>query len=245
MKRTINSIIISSIFVIVAFSYMCSEKPKGNKQVPVNGNSQADDSDWKDSPKTTWLAKLDSTKFANTKKTLKNYYIIFDGSGSMKGEKIHIAKKALKEFIKSVPKEANVGLAAFDTKGNFERAPLGSSKEKIIAAIDKVVASGHTPLGETTAIAYKKLEKQARKQLGYGEYNLVIITDGHATDKDTLNESINIILNDSPITVHTIGFKIGKDHILNQKGKIFYTQANNFKELSRSLKKVLAESVKF
>ncbi len=175
----------------------------------------------------------------------KNYYIIFDGSGSMSGKKIVTAKEALRHFIKVIPAGANVGLSAFDQKGNFERAKLGTQRDEIIRQVNNIAAGGKTPLGEAVDTAYASLGKQARKQLGYGEYNLVIITDGMATDSSHLVKVVQQLLSDSPITVHTIGFQIGKGHVLNQPGRIYYKTASNFKELSKGLESVLAELKNF
>ena len=117
----------------------------------------------------------------------------------MSGAKIIVAQKAVKRFIEMVPEEANIGLTAFDRNGNFERAPLGSSRESILKAVDRITAGRSTPLGRSVRIAYKKLRIQAKKQLGYGDYNLVIITDGLATDGMRLIRSVRRILRESPV----------------------------------------------
>ncbi len=171
----------------------------------------------------------------------RNYYIIFDGSGSMRGEKLYVAKKAVKKFINKIPKGSHVGLLAFDKQGNFERATIGSKRKIIKEKVDEIKAQGETPLGKSIEIAFMKLGLQAKKQLGYGEYNLVILTDGKATDKYRLDTAIERLLLESPIIVHTIGFKIGKGHPLNQPGKMYYKIANNYDELAEGLQKVLAE----
>jgi Ca-activated chloride channel homolog len=188
------------------------------------------------------LGKI-KVKIGNVSK--KNYYIIFDGSGSMAGSKIIMAKKALKKFISIIPDNANIGLLAFDKAGTSERANLGSSKEKILKSIDNIFASGGTPLGKSMEKAYLQLGIQANKQLGYGEYNLVIITDGIASDESKMIEEVEKILSETPIIIHTIGFQIGEGHSLNQPGRIYYKVANNFEELSKGLEEVLAESENF
>ncbi len=195
-------------------------------------------------PVIAWFGKIENVA-VETEVSRRNFYIIFDGSGSMSGEKLVVAKKALKKFIKVIPKEANIGLFAFDNNGVSERAKLGSSRDFIIQQVDIIRAGGGTPLGESVERAYSKIKKQAGTQLGYGEYNLVIITDGRATDGDTLNDAVTMVLNTSPVIIHTIGFQIGTDHVLNQPGKILYKTANNLKELSQGLEKVLAETEDF
>lgn len=176
---------------------------------------------------------------------LKNYYIIFDGSGSMGGEKLEIAKKALTKFIKVIPDKSNIGLTSFDAAGFFERSPLGSSKKDIIKQVEKVNAGGNTPLGGCIDIAYTKLGTQAAKQMGYGEYNLVIITDGEATDGDKMGVAVSRILTETPVVIYTIGIRIGEGHALNQPGRIYYKSADNYEELSKGLESVLAETEDF
>jgi uncharacterized protein YegL len=176
---------------------------------------------------------------------MKNFYIVFDGSGSMRGWKIDTAKKALEKFVQMIPRDANVALMAFDAHGASERAPFGSPREKIIREVFSVSASGGTPLGGSVEIAYDKICAQARRQLGYGEYYIVVVTDGIATDGERLPVIIDRILRESPVVIHTIGFDIGMGHTLNQPGRTSYKTAQNFKELSEGLGEVLAESEKF
>lgn len=170
-----------------------------------------------------------------------NYYVIFDGSGSMKGDKLRVAKQALSEFVNHIPAGAKVGLAAFDQRQLSERAVLGEPRESIIAQIDGVQAKGSTPLRDAINLAYQKLTAQGLKQLGYGEYHLVVITDGAASEGQDPTGVVNQILQESPVVIHTIGFQIGQDHSLNQPGRILYTAANNLEELQKGLESVLAE----
>jgi len=176
---------------------------------------------------------------------VKNYYIIFDGSGSMEGEKLVIAKKAFVQFIKNIPDRANIGLVSFDRNGFYERAPLGSSRQVIIEEVNKIQAGGNTPLGGCIDIAYEKLGLQAKKQMGYGEYNLIILTDGQATDGGKMDTAVGMILRETPIVIHTIGLKIGTGHPLNQPGKIYYKAADNLGDIARGLESVLAETEDF
>jgi len=195
-------------------------------------------------PKISWFGTIDTVS-PETEVSRKNFYIIFDGSGSMKGNKLSVAKKALKKFIKAIPEESNIGLYAFDRHGISERAKLGSARKLIESKVDLITAGGATPLGRSVKDAFGKMKKQAQSQLGYGDYNLVIITDGKATDSSILKGAVDMVLKTSPVIIHTIGFKIGTDHVLNQPGRILYKTASNYEELSRGLEKVLAETEDF
>ncbi len=175
----------------------------------------------------------------------KNYYLVFDGSASMRGRKIDIAKTAVREFVNQVPPDASLGLFVFDFAGVFERAPLGSSRTQIIEEIDKVVASRSTPLTSAVAHGYQMLSVQGVRQLGYGEYNMVVVTDGAADNPAALSRIVAEVLTDSPVVIHTIGYQIRGGHSLNQPGRIAYKSAENLEQLREGLQEVLAEAEDF
>ncbi len=159
-----------------------------------------------------------------------------------------VSKKALAEFAKAVPQTANLGLVAFDHRGVSERVPLGKGSQHRQAFIEQVKATGarnETPLKSAMTLGYKRLEAQARRQLGYGEYHLVVVTDGEASQGEAPEAVVREILTQTPIIIHTIGFCIGEDHSLNQRGQVFYKAANNPEELGQGLQDVLAESSVF
>ncbi|MFH2205156.1 MAG: vWA domain-containing protein [Elusimicrobiota bacterium] len=185
--------------------------------------------------------------------TLRNYYVILDGSGSMQDtkcsgdtNKMRAAKRALTEFSQVVPRDAQLGLLVFDRNGNNERVPLGTgNRDRFIAAVKQVNASGGTPLKTAIDIGVAKLEEQARRQLGYGEYHLVVVTDGEASLNEDPARVVAELLGRSPVVLHTIGFCIGEQHSLNQPGQTLYKAAANPGELKAGLSAVLAESESF
>jgi uncharacterized protein with von Willebrand factor type A (vWA) domain len=180
--------------------------------------------------------------------------VVFDGSGSMKdtdctdgSTKAEVAKKAVAEFAKSVPKDANLGLLTFDSRGIVEQIPLGAgNREEFINDVNAVDPGGATPLKSAITEGVAHLTDQGRHQLGYGEYHLVIVTDGEAYPENQNPSSVvEKTLKVSPILIHTIGFCIERLHSLNQPGRTIYLKADSPEELSRGLKQVLAESEKF
>ncbi|NRA64155.1 MAG: VWA domain-containing protein [Pseudobacteriovorax sp.] len=183
----------------------------------------------------------------------KNYYIILDGSGSMKeGEcaegrsKYDVAVNALQTFAKSVPEDDNLGMLVFDSTGIKEVVPLGiNNRDLFYGALAEVKVGGGTPLGSAISQGKAKLEGQARSQLGYGEFNLIIVTDGEADRNDSPNKAVQYLINNTPIIVQTIGFCIDDNHALNKPNKTVYKSANNPSELVSSLESILAESEVF
>jgi len=205
--------------------------------------------------KRTWPAPVDESKQPPVAADLasRNYYIIFDGSGSMERDgcsngrsKIDVAKESLEKFAANVPETANLGLAVFDARGVAEEVPLGrENRSDFIAKVKAVFPGGATPLKSAMALGSEKLEEQARRQLAYGEYNLVVVTDGEASAGEDPRSIVADLLLNSPVVVHTIGFCISGDHSLNQPGKTVYKAANEPEQLTKGLEEVLAESETF
>jgi uncharacterized protein with von Willebrand factor type A (vWA) domain len=183
----------------------------------------------------------------------RNFYVVLDGSGSMNeracrgdGKKIDQAKAALEVFSKAVPRNVNLGLLVFDSRGVSERVPLAAgNREAFMQQVLATNPNGGTPLRGAISIARQRLEEQARRQLGYGEYNLVVVTDGEASSGQDPRQEVNDLLARSPIIVHTIGFCISTHHSLNQPGRTVYKAANDRADLERGLEATLAEAPKF
>jgi hypothetical protein len=180
----------------------------------------------------------------------RNFYFVFDGSGSMndrpdggcRGDqkfktKIDGAKWAAREFLKLVPPDVNVGLYVFDSRGQRELVPLGSAQAKALAdGIDQVRAGGGTPLAEAIRFATDRLVKQYKMQLGYGEYRLVVVTDGIA---ERIPEAATYAAQHG-VPIYAIGLCIGTDHPLRRYA-VSYRAADSFSDLAAGLESTLAE----
>jgi len=181
----------------------------------------------------------------------RNFVVIFDDSGSMGNQdadgkrKIDTAKKALVEWSESVPEGANVGLVSFHN-GVWSLQPLTpASKQQLISAVRSIRHGGGTPLSAAFEASFNMLTRQGLQQLGYGEYTMVVITDGEANERSLLERWVHFVLGNSPIQIYTIGFGIGTDHTLNQPSLTQYRPAENLAELRKGLKDVLAEAETF
>ncbi len=185
--------------------------------------------------------------------TGKNYVMIFDGSGSMGAQgcsgnttKNAVAQEAVVEWAQSVPADANLGLIVFDRNGFSTRLQLGQGeRQAFVQQVQAVVPGQGTPLTQAVQKGYETLTAQAGKQMGYGEYYMVIVTDGAANKPKRLTKTVNAVLAHSPIIISTIGFCIAETHTLNQPGRTIYKAANNPEALRQGLQDVLAESESF
>jgi Ca-activated chloride channel homolog len=182
----------------------------------------------------------------------RNYYIVFDASGSMSEKKcsgserkIDVAKRALLAFADQMSSDANLGLLVFDQRATRELMPIGPiSKAAVRDVIGPIEPGGDTPLADAIRRAYAALTQRAVMQLGYGEYHLVVVTDGEASQEDPRN-IVDQLIAESPVVLHTIGFCIGAEHSLNQAGRTIYQSADNPQELAQGLTDVLAEAPSF
>lgn len=173
-----------------------------------------------------------------------NAYIIFDGSGSMAGQPIEEAKRAVAAFVKGAPADLNIGLFIFDgvNSGGREVVPLGrgdGQRAELDAAIARVRADGGTPLGSAIQTGTTSLIAQFQKQLRYGDIRLVVVTDGMASDEANFGRSIRFA-RDHHVPVYTIGFRIKSDHPLRRYSEAYFT-ADDEEELLGAMKETLAE----
>lgn len=181
----------------------------------------------------------------------RNLYIIFDGSGSMRSSKcsdsqskIDVAKQAFSLFLTTIPDDMNCGLYVFDSGGMREVEPLQKiNRERLLATVNAIEAGGSTPLTESIEAARKALLAQKERQLGYGEYTMLIITDGEANNVSTLPSEVKPST-DAGIVVQVIGFCLDSSHSLKQLAHI-YREANSPQELQKALTEVLAEAETF
>jgi Ca-activated chloride channel family protein len=243
-----SNTLVAAFLVLSLLACSDSQTPVSSTEVPAASPPaltslyalKASDNSW---PALEGVDKLADNPLA------ANFYIVFDGSGSMGGNqctngrsKMDEAKAAVSQFLGRIPAAANVGLFVFDMDGISERAPLGQNpRAELVKIITASRAGGGTPLSAAIEQGYRALTTQAKRQLGYGQYNLVVVTDGEASPGFDPGAVVGQVLQKSPVILHTIGFCIGDDHSLNQKGRAYYKAANDPKSLEQGLSDVLAE----
>jgi Ca-activated chloride channel family protein len=177
----------------------------------------------------------------------KNFYLVFDGSGSMEGDRIRSAKMAAIELVNKLPEEVAIGLYAFDAEGEGERVPLGlNNRVAILKAIKNLAASGGTPLGRACVQGTETLVGKRAMQLGYGEFRLIVLTDGESSDslRPFTRKMQRLLDQGESIPLYTIGFQLAGDHALRQ-WSVFYQNAQNLEELKKALADATAELESF
>lgn len=249
-----KNILILAVIICVMGLIGCESCKQGPPVMPSEENDVQ-----KDGGETSHSVKvwpyLEDGKDINLSKDLiaKNYVLVFDGSSSMDARecsgdktKCEAAKDAVIEWAKSVSEKANIGLVSFNAEG-WTKVLLGSkSRSEFIEIIEEIRADNSTPLATAIKEAYEMLTEQAQKQLGYGEYSIVVITDGADNDPAvSLIKWTEHILTNTPIIIYTIGFCIDESHSLNQPGRTVYRTADNPEALRQGLRETLAEAESF
>ena len=180
-----------------------------------------------------------------------NIVVILDASGSMQDKfsgdqtksKMAAAKAALQEVLSKVPDGTQIGLLVF-SGANIQNDwvyPLGpKDTQKLIAAIHLPQPSGNTPLGKYIRIGANRLLEQRERQYNYGNYRLLVVTDGEASDTDKVKYYTPEILN-RQIRIDVIGVDMKTDHILANVVDS-YRKADNPGELVAAVSQILAET---
>ncbi len=177
--------------------------------------------------------------------------VVLDDSGSMrqrmqtdKGsqQRIEVAKNALSRVVTQLPANSQLGILMLNQsqRGSRWLFPLGPLDIKqCLASIRQIRADGGTPLGASIKTAADAL-LEARQRQVYGNFRLLVVTDGEATDPDLLASYLPDILSRG-ITLDVIGVDMSADHSLAGRAHS-YRRADDAASLENALREVFAES---
>jgi len=176
-----------------------------------------------------------------------NVVILLDASGSMEDHmkgtvKMDAAKRAITDVLKTVPTTTHVGLLVFSgrNKRNDWVFPLGPrDDEKLLNALQPIQPNGSTPLGRYVKVGADRLLQAREKQLGYGTYRLLVVTDGEANDPELLDQFTPAVIARG-ITMDVIGVAMRQHHALATMAHS-YRRADDPASLQRAIAAVLGE----
>jgi len=154
---------------------------------------------------------LISLKFAclsdeqtHQKKTPQHIVILLDDSGSMNGEKMAAANKALSNFIKKLPDETLISLQPFNAKTQLVRLSVRDIKNLPQATQNKIFnipATDSTPLieslGASAAFLRKKGDDLLISEEALNNSTIVLLTDGQDNSNRTAKNAITFMQNSS------------------------------------------------
>ncbi len=151
------------------------------------------------------------------------------------------AKKALVAFLDNIPEGTNLGLFVFDANGHDERVSLGPvDRSSFINTVDDIRAGGSTPLHDSIKFGSDQLAKQRNNQLGYGDYRLIVVTDGDASG---IPDAVKYAANKG-VPIYAIGLCVSSGHPLAETA-YDYRAADDMQALQEGLKEAVAESDEF
>ena len=181
----------------------------------------------------------------------QNVIVVLDDSGSMRQQmrtedgrisRIQAAKNALSKVVQGLPDDAQLGILLLNNggRGNTWLIPLGPlSATAALPKIAQIRADGGTPLGSQMKIAADALLELRRKQF-YGDYRLLVITDGEATDANLLEAYLPDIMSRG-LSLDVIGVDMAANHSLAGRAHS-YRRADDARSFEKALADVFAES---
>ncbi|WP_293780994.1 VWA domain-containing protein [uncultured Aeromicrobium sp.] len=149
--------------------------------------------------------------------------VIIDGSGSMTAadaggqSRIDAAKQATRGLIESLPEEQEVSLLTYGTGTGSSAAekeagcrditvlePLGrGTRERLLASVDTLAASGYTPIGKALLMAEEQLPAEGPRQV-------VLVSDGIDTcaPPPVCEVAQQMKERGTDLVINTIGFNV-------------------------------------
>ena len=195
------------------------------------------------------LVAIASFAWASTASASDSVVIVLDDSGSMNKimnggvPRIEAAKKAIEAVLKQFPADTKLGLLLLngDRSKQHWAIPLEHlSVPQATRKVESVIADGGTPLGDRMREGADALLQLREKQI-YGNYRLLIVTDGEANDAKLLALYLPDVLSRGLI-VDAIGVDMKQNHSLATRVHS-YRRADDGAALSKAIQEVFAEKV--
>lgn len=173
------------------------------------------------------LLALAGASFAQGATNL-NVVVILDNSGSMAerlregGSRMDAAKRSLLAVLERTSANANVGVILLNPAriGDTWLLPLRPvDRQTSERLISQVRAQGPTPLGGAMKIGADELLR-LRESQRYGEYKLLLVTDGEATDGNLVQRYLPDV-QARGLLVDVIGVAMDRQHSLAKKANTY------------------------
>lgn len=141
--------------------------------------------------------------------TQTNVCLVVDHSGSMSGEGLFQAKRAVSSFVQTAGDSMNLGLAVFDHAAQV-LCPITDSKGTVQHAMDTVTADGGTNISEGLLAGMSALQGKDGNRI------IVLLSDG-ADSSESAAQMRSVIsqLNAQGIVVYAVGFDFADSSYLS------------------------------
>ncbi len=159
--------------------------------------------------------------------------------------RIDAAKSALSAVVADLPPDSQLGILLLNSgkrKAKADRwlVPIGPLEVgATLKKIQRIAADGGTPLGENLKIAADAL-LEARQRQVYGDFRMLVVTDGEASDPELLADYLPDLLARG-LTLDVIGVDMVGDHSLAKRSHS-YRRAANAADFEKAIREVFAES---
>jgi Ca-activated chloride channel homolog len=146
--------------------------------------------------------------------------IVFDRSGSMRGQPLDEAKAGAKAFIEGLGDRDSLSVMFFDdqVQAPTPPQPLSKSRAKLLEQVDQVFADGGTALYDAVAAAYDLMLARAKQEPGR-IHAIVVMTDGRDENSKiglpVLNKRFNP--ENAPVKIFTIAYGESADPAVLQE----------------------------
>ena len=191
-------------------------------------------------PDAAWKTRLAALQEEYDAQAGTALFIVFDDSGSMKDDnKLVMAKKAFRAWVEHAPADYRFSLTAINA-GSLVKLARDNRKE-VLAAVDRLRASGQTPLADTIARIHDTITRYRASGALYVRQVVVILTDGEDTTKrgdQGVREEMEGLRSEG-VEVIAFGYK-GEADYLNGSATHFYSP-NNGQDISQGLDAIQAE----
>ena len=179
---------------------------------------------------------------------IDNLVIVLDASGSMdeyfdgSTTKMAAARSALKTVLQTVPESTHIGLLVFSGHGYQDNwlHPLGPRNDSTLQrGIQLPMPSGRTPLGAALKVGADRLLAAREAQHGYGNYRMLVVTDGEATDPQLVDSYAPDVVGRG-VAIDLIGVAMTQDHSLKRLANS-YRSADDPTTLTQAILELVAE----
>lgn len=196
---------------------------------------------------TSAVAGLVRMSFRRVKRRA-NIFLVVDTSGSMRGQPLEEAQRALHLFVQlTAADQERVGLIEFNSMVNVRQqlASLGQIRHQLNIVVASLLSHGSTALYTAVASAYRQLQHIGDHDRING---VIVLTDGHSEgDEMPLGDLVTLLVNGNrgpnPVMVYCIAYGDGADRRCLEaitgatRGKVFDGNTTNigdvYAELSR------------
>lgn len=227
-------------------NYFTYEYPQPRGEHPFSITTELGDCPWEPNHKLVMIG-LQGENIPIAELPPSNLVFLIDVSGSMNDpNKLPLLKTTFKMLVKQLREEDKVSIVVYAGKAGVVLEPTaGSDKDKIIAAIDGLNASGSTAGGEGIELAYEIAKKAFMTE---GNNRVILATDGDFNVGVSSEGGLTKLIEerrDDGIFLSVLGFGMGntkdnKMETMADKGNGNYAYIDNALEAKKSMVSQLA-----